>query len=261
MDRNRIKMFAAMATAVAVLALGFFVGIQPQLSAASASREQQATVEAQNATIAATIEQLKADNEGMADLKATLGGLELKVPSTASMPSFLNQLDSMAATSGTVVTNFTAADAQAYDPAVVAEPTETETQDAAGDTTGGAAATDAPVPAAASTSPEAPALVTDPSITAANFSTIAISVTVKGSYAAALDFVSRIQSGDRLFGLTSFASDGSSEGGAEASASDSWTISGNVYVLQDAATAQSDPSATTPTTQAQGTDDSTAAGQ
>ena len=197
MDRNRIKMFVAMATASPCSPSG------SSWASSRSCRPRRLRGRAAGDGRGPEREHRRDDRaadrreRGHGRPEGHLGRPRAKLPSTASMPSFLNQLDSMAATSGTVVTNFTAADAQAYDPAVVAEPTETETQDAAGDTTGGAAATDAPVPADASASPEAPALVTDPSITAANFSTIAISVTVKGSYAAALDFVARIQSGDR----------------------------------------------------------------
>jgi len=260
MDRNRIKMFAAVATAVVVVALGFLLGVQPQLTGASTAREQQAAVEQQNATIVAAIAQLKTDNEALGDLKTELSGLQTEIPSTPALPAFIAQLDSMATASGTVVSDFTAGDAVAYAPEAAAVETPTETQDAAGESTGSSTESAAPTdPAAAGAT--APALVTDAAISSSNFSTIPITVTIQGNYTAALDFVSKLQSGDRLFALDAFSSGSSSESGSEASEPDSWTISGNVYVLQDAATAQSDPSATTPTTQAQGTDDSTAAGQ
>ncbi|KIU04005.1 hypothetical protein, partial [Frigoribacterium sp. MEB024] len=130
-----------------------------------------------------------------------------------------------------------------------------------------AAASDAAGTDAAATAPAAPTapdLVTDPLVTATNFSSIPITVSIQGSYAQARDFLSKLQGGSRLFLVTTFASTGSSEAGDATGVPDQWTVGGLVYVLQDAAATQADQAAETPAATAEGTDGTssdTAAGQ
>jgi Tfp pilus assembly protein PilO len=255
-DRNRIKMFAALATAVVVVALGFLLGVQPQLSAATAAKEQQVTVESQNAAISAAIAELRTENEGLPALRSRLADLQAAVPPTASLPSFITDVGTLAEGASVTVTDLTLGDAQAYTPPE-APATDVESVDADGaETTPETSSGETP-------EAEAPGVVTDPAVTAANFSSVPVSITIEGSYAAALSFVSAMQGGDRLFALSAFASAGSSVGGAEGSVGepDSWTVTGNVFVLLDAASTPTDAT-TTPTAQAEGdADGGTAAGE
>jgi Tfp pilus assembly protein PilO len=254
MERNRLKMLAALLTGVAVLALGFVLGVQPQLTAASTASEQKASVDQQNATLSTGLATLKADSEKLPALKSELTELQTSVPSQATMPAFLSEISELAGASGTTVTGFTTSDAVAYAPAAPAAAT---TDSGATGSTTDAAAPAAPV----ATAPE---LVTDPQITAANFSSIPITVTIKGSYGQARDFLGKLQQGSRLFLVTNFASSGSSEGGSTTATPDQWTVGGLVYVLQDAAATQADQAAETPATTAEGADaasSDTAAGQ
>jgi Tfp pilus assembly protein PilO len=254
MERNRLKMLAALLTGVAVLALGFVLGVQPQLTAASTASEQKASVDQQNATLSTGLATLKADSEKLPALKSELTELQTSVPSQATMPAFLSEISELAGASGTTVTGFTTSDAVAYAPAAPAAAT---TDSGATGSTTDAAAPTAPV----ATAPE---LVTDPQITAANFSSIPITVTIKGSYGQARDFLGKLQQGSRLFLVTNFASSGSSEGGSTTATPDQWTVGGLVYVLQDAAATQADQAAETPAATAEGADaasSDTAAGQ
>lgn len=259
MDRNRLKMIIAVLTGVVVLALGFVLGVQPQLTAASTASQQTASVDEQNATLRAGLATLKADNEKLPALQSELGALQTSVPSQATLPAFLTEISQLASETGTTVTAFTTSDAVAYAPAAPAADA-TATDSAATDSTAADGATaEATAPIAA-----APDLVTDPQITAANFSSIPITVTVKGSYQQARDFLGRLQQGSRLFLVTNFASSGSSEGGSTNAVPDQWTVGGLVYVLQDAAATQADQAAETPATTAEGADDAssdTAAGE
>lgn len=255
MDRNRMMLIAAALTGVVVLALGFLVGVQPQLVAASSAESQQQSVEAQNETLRASLATLETDNAKLPDLKSELATLDTSVPSQAALSSFLTELDQLAGASGTTVTGFTSSDATVY------EPTTTDvaaTDEAASDSGGTAAASTAPA------APTAPDLVTDPLVTATNFSSIPITVSIQGSYAQARDFLSKLQGGSRLFLVTTFASTGSSEAGDATGVPDQWTVGGLVYVLQDAAATQADQAAETPAATAEGTDGTssdTAAGQ
>jgi Tfp pilus assembly protein PilO len=257
-ERNRLKMIAAVLTGVVVLALGFVLGVQPQLTAATTASEQKASVDQQNETLRAGLATLKADNEKLPALQAELADLQTAVPSQATLPAFLSEISQLAAASGTTVMGFTTSDAVAYAPAEpAAAATDASSSDSTTDGAGSIAAPSAPV----ATAPE---LVTDPQITAANFSSIPITVTVKGSYEQARDFLGKLQQGSRLFLVTDFASSGSSEGGSTNAVPDQWTVGGLVYVLQDAAATQADQAAETPATTAQGADaasSDTAAGQ
>jgi Tfp pilus assembly protein PilO len=260
-DRNRMFLIAAALTGVVVIVLGFLVGVQPQLSATTAAGEQQANVEAQNAALRQSLTQLEEDNAELPTLKSELGTLTTSVPSQAALSSFLTELDQLADASGTTITGFTSSDAVSYEPVGSdAAATDAATPDASAD----APADGATAAPAAPALPTAPELVTDPLVTAANFSSIPLTVSIQGSYAQARDFLGKLQGGSRLFLVTAFASTGSSEGGETAGVPDQWTVGGLVYVLQDAAATQADQAAETPTTTAEGADDAssdTAAGQ
>jgi len=264
-DRNRMLLIAAALTGVVVLALGFLVGVQPQLVAAAVAGEQQSTVEQQNGSLRQSLTQLEKDNVELPTLKSELGTLTTSVPSQAALSAFLTELDQLADASGTTVTGFTSTDAVSYEP-LVADTTATGTAGTdSSAATGADGATDgAAATPAAPVMPTAPELVTDPEITAANFSSIPITVSITGSYSQARDFLSKLQGGSRLFLVTAFASTGSSEGGDTSAVPDQWTVGGLVYVLQDAAATQADQAAETPATTAEGTDDTssdTAAGE
>lgn len=259
MDRNRIKLIIAMVSGVAVLALGFFLGVQPQLTAASTAAEQKTTVDQQNEGIRATVEQLIAENEGLSGLEDERDVKLASVPAAPDMPALIRQLDKMAGEAGTVVTSFTAADpvsyvapASATAPAAAAPAEGTESSEGTDDSADAAAA--APAEAAL---PTAPATVTDPAVTTANFSTIAVTVDIQGSYDQALDFVDRIQKGPRLFLVTAITSSEPEEG-SETAEGQTWTVGGLVFVMQDGETAPADGDATTTApTQAEGTDEGT----
>jgi len=237
-------------SAVVVVVLGFVVGVQPQLSAASTAEEQTGSVGEQNDAIRATIAQLQADQADLSGHQAELATLQAAVPATASLSAFIDSVNALAGSSSVTVSGLTTADAVAYLPAPAAVVPE-----AAAPTEGATAAPVAPAP------PVAPELVTDPLVTSSNFSYVPVSVTVTGSYSQALEFLSQLRAAERLFGLTAFASAGESSGSTGSGVPDSWTVTGNVYVLQDVASTPTDAT-TTPTAQAEGdADDSTAAGE
>ncbi|NIJ05292.1 hypothetical protein [Frigoribacterium faeni] len=262
MDSNRIKMIVAVLSGVAVLALGFLLGVQPQLAAATTAADQRATVEEQNEGLRATLAQLVAENDELGSLSADRDARRASVPDSPNMPELLRQLGEMAGAAGVPVTGFTTEDAVSYEmPASVAAPAaDASTTEGTDSSEGTDASADAP---AAASGPTAPTTFTDPAVTAANFSTIAVTVEIEGSYAQALDFVDRLQKGSRLFLVTTIEGAEETEGeqadGATAApGAQAWTIGGLVFVLQDGddATADDDATTTAPT-QAEGTDDGT----
>ena len=260
MDRNRIKMIVAALSGVAVLALGFLLGVQPQLTSASAAADQRTSIETQNEGLRATLAQLVAENDQLSTLSADRDARRASVPDAADMPELIRQLDDMADAAGVPVTSFTTADALSYEmPASAAAPVaDAATTDGAEVAEGADAEAAAPTEAAG---PTAPTAFTDPAVTSANFSTIAVTVDIQGSYDQALDFVDRLQKGQRLFLVTAITSSEAEEGvDGEAAAPDAqtWTVGGLVFVMQDGDTAPADGDATTTApTQAEGTDEGT----
>ena len=264
MDRNRIKMIAAALSGVAVLALGFLLGVQPQLSSASAAAEQRTSIETQNEGLRATLAQLVAENDQLSTLTTDRDARRASVPDAADMPELIRQLDGMADAAGVPVTSFTTADAVSYEmPASAAAPVaDAATTDGAEPAEGADADADATAPTEAA-APTAPTTFTDPAVTPANFSTIAVTVDIEGSYDQALDFVDRLQKGSRLFLVTTITSTESGDSGGEesdAAAPDAqtWTVGGLVFVMQDGDATPADGDATTTApTQAEGTDEGT----
>lgn len=228
MTRNRLNMLLAVVAMVVVALAGFFLGVQPHLAQAASDRADQVTVDATNRTTAAELARLKERAESLPKLKAELAALTASVPSSASMSSFYGAVDSVAAKAGVKVSAITTSDAVAYTAPAAAT-------DAAAEATDGATAEPATGAADGATAP-----LTDPAISAANFSAIPVSVSVDGSFDQALSFVGGMQDGARLFLVTTVSSSVSQDStDPAAAAATTWTFGGYVYVL----TAESDTAA------------------
>lgn len=220
MTRNRLNMLLAVVAMVVVALAGFFLGVQPHLAQAASDRTDQVTVDATNRTTAAELARLKERAESLPKLKAELAALTASVPSSASMSSFYGAVDSVAAKAGVKVSAITTSDAVAYTAPAAAT-------DAAAEATDGATAEPATEAADGATAP-----LTDPAISAANFSAIPVSVSVDGSFDQALSFVGGMQDGARLFLVTTVSSSVSQDStDPAAAAATTWTFGGYVYVL------------------------------
>jgi len=220
MTRNRLNMLLAVVAMVMVALAGFFLGVQPHLAQAASDRTDQVTVDATNRTTAAELARLKERAESLPKLKAELAALTASVPSSASMSSFYGAVDSVAAKAGVKVSAITTSDAVAYTAPAAAT-------DAAAEATDGATAEPATEAADGATAP-----LTDPAISAANFSAIPVSVSVDGSFDQALSFVGGMQDGARLFLVTTVSSSVSQDStDPAAAAATTWTFGGYVYVL------------------------------
>ncbi|WP_431218736.1 hypothetical protein [Leifsonia xyli] len=94
--------------------------------------------------------------------------------------------------------------------------------------------------------------MTSDKLTAANFSSLAVTLTVKGTYAQALAFVNGLQQGKRLFlvdGITTSSSSGStgSTSAPAAGGSETATITGLIFVVTSPAQGPSATPSATPT--------------
>ena len=223
MDKNRIWLFGSALVMVVVVALGVLLGIQPQLAAVAAAEADRASVEASNAGQSTVLTQLIADYAGIEALKAELAPLEASVPSGTRMSSFVTQLDGLAAATRVTFSGLTVADAVPY--VSVAAPVDPAAAAAAADAPTNDSSAEAPAAPAVSTAGVPP--VTSPQITTDNFASLAVDITVVGTYADTLTFVNGLQTGQRLVLVTGLAITPGEEGSDQVSA----IISGLVYVL------------------------------
>lgn len=226
MNATRLWVVGGMVLALGLVAFGWFVGIQPKLAEitqAEVSRQQAVELNAQNEVVLAD---LKAQYEQLDELSADLEKLQVAVPFTVAAPSFLQQLNAIAAGTGVAISEVTIDEARAYGAPPPVVPAAATTEENGTDE----GAAPEPIPAAA---PISPPPVTDPRVNAANFVAVPVTVTVAGTYNAVQSFVSAAQHGDRLFlalGMNLTPSDAAAVGG---DAAYSGVINGFIYVLID----------------------------
>ena len=233
MDVKRLWTIGAVLAMVVVVVAGWFLGIQPQLAEANTASQNLANAQTQNATSANSLAKLKADYEGIAGLKKSVDSLRQSVPSSAQLSAFVTELDLLGGEHQVQVKSISVADAKPYTP-----PVPVAVAPAAG-TPGAPAASPSPSPsgapvASAPVAPMAPAVVTNPKITAANFVAIPVTLQVAGSYSKVLDFVKGLQAGERLFLVTTFSTTESKES-TSATGQVNASVGGLVYVLLDSA--------------------------
>jgi Tfp pilus assembly protein PilO len=222
---------------VALVAGGWFLGIQPQVAAAALANQTRVTTEGTNATAESLLASLKKDYSDLTPLKARLASLVESVPNAANMSSFVSEINSLAGAHGVTVNTITVADATPYTPPIAPAPAPSASASPSPSPSPSATAA-APV---APTGPVAPPQVTNPKITAVNFVAIPVTLSITGSYSNVLDIVSGLQSGPRLFLVDALST---TTNGSNVDA----TVGGLVYVLVDAgATGSTAASASSPT--------------
>lgn len=242
MDRNRIWVIGAVLLIGVTGFLGWMLGISPKLSEARAADEERVSVETQNVGYEAQVATLKTQFESIGKLKSELAALQLAVPNAADIPAFVTQLDVISQQHQVTLTDITVNDAQPYVPVVVAAPVAETAAPVASDAAAAAEAAPVVAPVAPTALDLGAALAPTPSplVTAANFVSVPVSLTVDGSYGSVLDFLEGLQKGTRLVMVTTFSTTGAVAGpvgdtteAAAPASSDQVTakISGLLYVL------------------------------
>ena len=197
MDKNRLWVIGSVLVMAAILALGLVLGIQPQLKSASEARAERLVVETTNAEQSLALAQLKMDYARIDEVRSELAPLTRSVPAGTEMPAFINQLSELAGQSQVSLAMITVTEPQAY--AEVAAPVaEAPVADVAAEGAADDAAVAAPVAAAPVSTAGVPPVV-DARITAANFASLSLQISIKGDYSRVLDFVNGLQTGSRLF--------------------------------------------------------------
>ncbi len=201
---NKFWLLIAAVLGVAILVMGWFLGVSPKIDEMSAANEQRANVEQQNRLHEVKLKELKKQFEQLDELKADLAEAQKELPPGDELSTFLGQLHELESASGVKLTKFAASDAERY--------------------------------------LAAPGATVSPLVTADNFVAITINLTVVGSQAQVMEFVSDLQFGTRLFLVTKLtvAQEQTTTGGDGETAGYTGSITGYVYVLVD-------PSAPPPT--------------
>ncbi|PZE37664.1 type 4a pilus biogenesis protein PilO [Curtobacterium sp. MCPF17_031] len=241
MSRNRLNLVAAFVAMVLVVAGGFFLAVQPQLTQANAAHEQRSTVEENNAASRQELDRLRKQAEKLPDMQARLAQLSSSVPDSADVSGFIDELDRVAQEAGVNIASYTTSDAVPYAPPAAADASVSAAGSAPGDAS--TASPESTPAASAPAEPAAPSAVTNPLITSRNFSVIPVTVAVTGTLDQALKFVSALQAGERLFLITAVSSAQQSGDDGAASATSTWTFGGSVYVLDRSADASAAVSA------------------
>lgn len=194
-SNNRLWVLGSAILVVAVVAMGWFLGVSPKLSEANTANQQRVTAEAQNVVHETEVATIKKQFEQLPELKQQLGVLRQAVPAVDDLSRFLGELHSLEQANGVKVTDFGSTDAQPYTP--IAKPvTQIST--------------------------------TNPLVTADNFVAIPITLAVTGEQANIMTFINGLQTGDRLFLVTELSLDQDEKSSAYTS-----DITGFVYVLLD----------------------------
>lgn len=231
MDKTRLWIIGSVLVMVIVGALGWIVGIQPQLDQATAANAQTSQVESANTVKATILAKMKKDSENLPSLKQKLSELTASVPAQADWPTFSDEMSGFAAAAGVTVIASTAGEGKAYAP-----PQADGAPAAAGASTGsssGTGATPTPTPSAPPTPAPAPTPaagappVTTDLIDASNFTVIPVSVTVRGTEDQIFAFIASAQAGKRLFLVNALNIDTAQSGPGAFDAK----VSGYIYVL------------------------------
>lgn len=246
MDKNKIWIAGSVLLMVVALGLGWFLGVEPQLSSAAVAESQRASVQALNVQQEATLASLKKNFANMNALKAQLADLSESVPSDTAIPAFVDEVDAIGSSTGVTVAGIAVADAKPYTPVSPPAPTggaATPTPTATPSPGATPTATPTPTPTAVPGMPP----VTSSKLTSANFSSLAVTLTVKGTYGQALAFVNGLQTGKRLFlvnGINTTTATSSSGSAKAAPGEETTTVNGLIFVVTTTPTGTPTPTPT-----------------
>lgn len=234
MDVKRIWQLGAAVVALGILALGWFLGVNPQLDAAAQAAGQTSSLAMTNDQTQITIGGFATQQKKLPQLEAQLSSLLRSVPDAELIPSFITELNEAATGASVRITGIDVSDPQQYQPATAPSTSSTTSTSSTATPTPAPTTAATPAPAATATPAATPQAgmppVTSPLITAQTMAVIPVAVTVSGSYADTLAFVGAVQKGTRLFLVTKLTT--SQDSSAAASNGDvTVTVSGYIYSL------------------------------
>jgi len=223
---NRIWMIATAIVSVAILAIGFFLGVSPQLETASRNNAQTRDVNAINEAHELELASLKKQFESLDSIQAEIDALRLQLPPGEDYSAYLRQVDKFADSAGVRLLSVTRGDPLPFAtgdlPAAGAvEPPAEGEETAEGE------------------APEAP--VSDNPTENSNFVAIPVTFEISGDYKEFNSFVRKLQTGTRIYLATGMThrlvtlTIESPDGETVTSTSQVYqgTVTGYIYVLKD----------------------------
>ncbi|WP_419818428.1 hypothetical protein [Glaciibacter flavus] len=234
-SRDRLWVIGAIFIAAVIVAGGYFLGISPQLAAASVADSDLDGVQLQNAKLEGELKSLASDKKQIAQLQATAAGVAGALPAVADYATFIRSIDATAAAAGVTVIGFESKDPVPYaPPAVAAAPAPAAGGESAGSTP---APTATPAPAATPAAPAAPAsaaLYSSGSVTSSNLLTLPVTIKAQADNSDKLfAFLHGLQFGARQLSVTT----------VDRAEDNTIAIDGFIYVLLPASGATTPPAA------------------
>jgi Tfp pilus assembly protein PilO len=217
MDRDRLLTISISGAIVVVLVLGWVVGVSPVLAQAASADAERSALAASNQASQASIAVLRTKFADIDKLTHALDVLDGSIPTEADIPVFLRELDTLSNQNSVGLTNLIVSEATHY----VAPP---EPEAATGAATGTSTPTPSPSPTPSSTTPTEPVV---PAGAAGRLVLIPVKITVSGSYNDIMAFVGGLQTGPRLYLISTLGVTGTVDD-PEAYVGD---LSGFVYAL------------------------------
>lgn len=227
---NRIWGAGCVVATAAIVAGGLLLGVQPQLAHADEANAAAANTEAQVAAAQGKVAALSKVAASQAELEAKATALDKAVPTALQANTFIRRVNTVAALdvvdvqsiavgSATAYTVPQGAGAAAASAAAAAAPAATPTPSS---TPSATVAASVPVVAA-------PVLAaTDPLITGQDFTVIPMTIVVKGTSAAGLQFIKDLQRDERLYLISDFTTSTDSENASNVV----FTLTGSIYALK-----------------------------
>jgi len=233
----RIRLLLAAVLSIGILALGWILGVAPQLEAAALARADRASVEAQNEVHRARIVELQAQFARIDETRAELAALQLQIPEGSDLPGFVDELTAIATAHNVKVTKYTAEEplsplaVQAAIAPPVAEPAPTEPAPADGSAPADAAAV-APAPADNASAASSTTTNITAATTTENLFAIPVSLSLSGTDLDVRAMLADLEAGPRLFFVTSAKivaqTDEGTDAGSEQGTSE---VRGFIYVV------------------------------
>jgi hypothetical protein len=216
MNDNRLWMIGAGLLSATIVALGWFLGVSPQLTALSAANAEIATVKALNEQQQLSLANMQADFANLDGVRAELDELRLSIPARTSYPDFLRDI-TKAADSQVFLTGMTAGAATIFTaPEVETPPAETPVD---GETAGETPEETTPAPAA-------------PIETNDGFIAIPVTISFESDVPPFVNMMGALLKFDRLFLVTNISSAPKGESG-DISDVFTTTVTGFIYVMID----------------------------
>ncbi|WP_203138205.1 hypothetical protein [Microbacterium sp. JZ31] len=194
MNRVRLTYLVTTLVCIALMLVGFFAGVKPQLDAAVAARAEQMTIDAQNATLELRLADLARTRDELDVHEAELADLRRAIPAEGAYDAYLDEVYALARATGVAIDRVTFGDA--VPNGAPADAPAAPTEDPAEASGSSAPATDTATPAPAETTARADAAPQSAPASGVLLA-IPVQVGVTGPGPGVLDFTDRLQNGDR----------------------------------------------------------------